>query len=72
MYTSIHLQKVKQGYYEHFFDAIYYCGISLKASFYFFIHSLFPDLFEFDGSNTIKQLNNILEKKKQKISNKIL
>ena len=67
-----HLQKVKQNYFEHFFDGIYYCRISLKASFYFFIHSLWPDLFEFDGSNTIKQLNNILEDKKRQISNKIL
>lgn len=68
MYMSNHLQKVKQGYYEHFLDSICYCGISLKASFYFFIHSLFPDVFEFDGSNTIKQLNNILEEKKHRLS----
>lgn len=63
-----HLQKVKQTYFEHFFDGMYYCGISLKSSFYFFIHSLWPDLFEFDGSNTIKNLNDILEEKKMRLA----
>jgi hypothetical protein len=64
----IHLKQVNQSYVEHFYDGITYCGISLRASFYFFIHSLWPDLYEFDGSATIKELNAILDEKKQKIN----
>ncbi len=61
-----HLQQVNQSYISHFCDSINYSFISLKASFYFLIHSLWPDLYEFDGSNTIKELHNILEEKKRK------
>ncbi len=68
----IHLKKTNQSYIEHFCDSMNYCCISFRASFYFFIHSLWPDLYEFDGSKTINELNNILENKKQKMSNKIV
>jgi len=67
-----HLQQVNQSYISHFYDSMNYSFISFRASFYFFIHSLWPDFYEFNGSNAIKELNNILDEKKQKICNKIL
>jgi len=63
-----HLKRVNQTYIEHWFDAINYSFISLKASFYFFIHSFCPDLYEFDGSKTIKELNTNLEEKKRRLN----
>jgi len=67
IFRSSHLLKVKQTYIEHLYDALYYSYLSFKASICFFIHSLFPDLFEFDGSRIVKELNNILEEKKAKL-----
>ena len=61
---SSHLTKVKQTYWEHFFDAISYSFIAFKAVFYFFVHAIFPDVFEFNGSREIANLNNILVNKK--------
>jgi len=63
-----HLRLVKQSYFEHFFDAISYSFMAFKASFCFFVHSIWPDLFEFDGSNLIARLNAILADKKRRLN----
>jgi hypothetical protein len=63
-----HLKRVKQTYIEHFRDSFTYSFICLQASFYFFIHSLWPDLYEFDGSITIKRLNEYIEEKRHKLN----
>jgi len=63
-----HLKHVKQSYLEHFQDSSTYCYISLKASFYFFIHALWPDMYECNGSETISELNKILNEKKRKLN----
>ena len=68
MIKFCHLEKVNQNYLTHFNDAIFYSFISMKASFCFFIHSIYPDLFEFDGSQIIENLNNILIEKKKKLN----
>lgn len=68
MFRFKHLNLVKQTYFEHFFDAISYSYMASKASFYFLIHSLWPDLFEFDGSKQIEKLNAILVHKKNKLN----
>jgi hypothetical protein len=62
-----HLKYVKQGYFEHLFDSLYYSITSLKASIYFFINGLYPDLFEFNGSNEIQNLNTSITNKILKI-----
>lgn len=61
-----HLKYVKQTYLEHFFDAFSYSCRCFRAGFYFFIHSLWPDLFEFNGSREIEELNAILIYKTRK------
>ncbi len=66
-----HLKYAKQSYLEHFKDSIKYVGLSLKASFYFTVHSIYPDLCEHKGSNTIKKLNDILQKKIQSINESV-
>jgi hypothetical protein len=63
-----HLTRVKQDYWSHCFDAISYSLIALKSSIYFFVHAIFPDLFEFDGSREIQKLNTILVNKKKQLS----
>jgi hypothetical protein len=55
-----HLQETEQTYIFHFFNAMNYSYISLKASFYFFIHAFYPDFFQFDESKTIYNLYNRL------------
>jgi len=60
----IHLKYVKQSYSEHFFDAMLFSFIAFKAFFYFFVHALWPDIFEFNGSKEIERLNNLLISKR--------
>lgn len=59
-----HLNYVKQTYYDHFLDSMLFSFIALKISFYFFVHALWPDVFEFDGSKEIERLNNLLISKR--------
>ena len=58
-----HLKIVKQSYCEHFKDAFTYSLLSFKASVYFFIHAIYPDIFETSGSNQISNIYNKIEKK---------
>ena len=58
-----HLHQANQTYFEHFKDSISYSFTSLKCSFYFAIHAFFPDLMQTSGSTTIKELNDLLQKK---------
>ena len=48
---------MKQNYFEHGKDSLYYSYISGKASFYFLIHALYPDVYLTNGSKTINDLN---------------
>jgi hypothetical protein len=64
-----HLKYIKQTYLEHFIDAISYSFMSFKASCFFFVHAFWPDIFEFNGSKQIEQLNNILVEKRNKLYN---
>ena len=61
-----HLKSVKQSYFNHFKDSIKYIKLGLKAVFYFGVHSVYPDLYEHQGSDTIKELNDILQEKIKK------
>jgi len=62
-----HLDSVGQSYTEHFCDSICYSWYSLKSAFYFFCHSIYPDIFERKGSDTLFKLNSMIEKKIDKI-----
>lgn len=63
---SKHLQYTKQGYFEHLFDSIRYSGKALKAVWFFTIHAFLPDFYTYNGSNCIKDLNDLLQEKLQK------
>jgi hypothetical protein len=63
-----HLKKVNQNYIEHFRDSFTYSLLCLRASFYFLIHSLWPDLYEYDGSLTIRKLIHYIEEKSNKLN----
>jgi hypothetical protein len=58
-----HLEFANQTYFEHFYDSIGYCGKCLKSSFYFFVHAIWPDIFQQNGSNTVRDLNNVITSK---------
>ena len=62
-YFFNHLNIINQSYCSHFCDAMKYCGISLKASFFFFIHAFWPDFFISNGSEAIFRLNDIIVEK---------
>ena len=62
-----HLVLAKQTYFEHFKDSISYSYKAFKASLFFLSHSIIPDLFEKDGSDIIKELNDLLQEKIRKI-----
>jgi len=52
-----HLTFANQTYWQHFCDSFGYCKTSLCASFYFFCHAFFPDIFEQSGSKSISDLH---------------
>jgi hypothetical protein len=52
-----HLDDIDQTYSRHFRQAMMYSFKSLKNSFYFFIHGIWPDCFVYDGSESIKELH---------------
>jgi hypothetical protein len=59
-----HLLELNQSYREHFQNAIRYAFLSQKASMYFFVHGVYPDCFERDGSDIINKLNNEFKQRK--------
>ena len=62
-----HLEGINQTYFEHLKDAFYYSFCSFKASIYFLMHGIYPDIFINSGSTTIININNlIIEKYKSK------
>ena len=50
-----HLSDNDISYFEHLKRSMKYSGKSIKASFFFFIHAIFPNVFETNGSDTIKE-----------------
>lgn len=59
-----HLQQLKQNYFNHFYDALKYSILSLRASYYFFIHALYPDVYVTNGSETIDFIKKLIDYKK--------
>ena len=51
-----HLDIANQTYFEHFKDSIEYGLLAIKASYYFFIHALYPDFYTTSGSTEIYNL----------------
>jgi hypothetical protein len=62
-YFFKHLNVINQSYGSHFCDAMKYCGMAFKASFFFFVHAFWPDFFISNGSETIFGLNEIIVEK---------
>ena len=60
-----HLEDAKQTYFQHMKDCLKYSFISLKATVYFLVHGISPELFVTSGSEQIFELNELLEKKLQ-------
>lgn len=63
MSSFCHLQNINQTYHHHFHDAMSYGWLSLKSSFFFIAHALYPDLFMWNGSTTIYELSSLLQEK---------
>jgi len=61
-----HLKENNQSYFTHFKDALFYSFCSLKASFCFLVHGLYPDMLIFTGSKEIEKLNLNLRKNLKK------
>lgn len=58
-----HLEFANQSYTEHFCDSITYFAKSLRASFYFLCHAVYPDIFEQSGSEEVHALSNVIRTK---------
>jgi hypothetical protein len=67
MFKFIHLVKVNQTYIAHFIDSIQYSMKAQKASCYFFLHALYPDVCIKDGSQTISHLHYEISSKYSKV-----
>jgi hypothetical protein len=66
-----HLEYAGQTYTEHLDDSMKYSWISFKSSFYFFIHGIYPDVFQTKGSNTIIDLHSVIKDKIEQIQTKL-
>ena len=64
-----HLREADQDFIPHLFDAYSYGGKSLEAAFYFFVHGLFPFLFEKSGSETIQYVDVMIKMKESSNEN---
>lgn len=58
-----HLAFANQSYFQHFRDAIKYSYMSFKASFCFFVHSIWPDIYIKSGSEIVHELSDIIKEK---------
>jgi len=52
-----HLEITEEGYLSHLKKNCKYALVSMKASFMFFIHGIWPDVFVYDASETLINLN---------------
>lgn len=68
MVTFTHLQQVRQGYFEHMYDALKFSGKAMCASVTFFVHAVIPDFFPATGSAIIQGLNHEIGTKKAQIA----
>lgn len=62
-----HLIKANQTYFEHFKDSFFYFRKSMRASFYFLVHSFYPDWFERAGSDEIFEIHAAIMNKYSKM-----
>jgi hypothetical protein len=58
-----HLREKRLSYCEHLTHAFYYSFASCKAAVFFFIHGLYPDVFETAGSDTLREVTHRLNVK---------
>jgi len=61
-----HLSFANQSYFQHFRDSIKYSFMSFKASFCFFVHSIWPDIYIKSGSEIVHELSGIIKEKYNK------
>jgi len=61
MTRFFHLKEYKQSYLEHFYCSMKFSSQSFLASIIFFIHAIWPDIFQHTGSNMIASLNKKLK-----------
>lgn len=66
-----HLEFANQTYWQHFKDSMKYSFTSFRASFYFFCHAFWPDIFTQTGSETVHELSSIIYEKYLKRINEI-
>lgn len=66
-----HLDTAQQCYTEHFKDSFSYSWTAFKSSFYFFIHAVWPNAYQYKGSQTIHKLNTKLQNKKLEILSRL-
>lgn len=60
-----HPNRFGQTYIEHMFDSLKYSFISLFCSIVFFLHAIFPFMFQFTGSDWIIYLGQMFIKKRK-------
>lgn len=61
-----HLNRVRQGYFQHMKDAFFYSIVCLKLSVLFFAHGLYPDVFD-DTSIELSRLSALIRSKTNSI-----
>ena len=66
-----HLKFARQTYLQHLRDSFKYGLKSLKASFLFFVHGIFPEYFT-HTSDLIFELNDIIKEKYENIKSDII
>ena len=65
-----HLSELNVSYTKHFKHSMYYSFVSLKSSYYFFIHAIYPDVYVTNGSTNIKALHNLINQNSKPVKSK--
>ena len=63
-----HPNSIGETYFQHFFKSIGFGITLILIAIQAFIHAVFPFFFEDNTSNKIKELNDKLQKRKNKIN----
>ena len=63
-----HPNKIGESYFKHFIKGISFSLKLITISLKVFVHAIFPFIFENSASDKIRELNDILQKRSQKIN----
>jgi hypothetical protein len=60
-----HLKLMKISYFDHFLRAMKLSFMCLQSSYYLFIHAIYPDIYQFHGTEIITKVYSVISQLKK-------